>query len=308
MPKITGEQITMLIDITTRVTELTSLLKKIFQLPEVNKVLIRDIEILSLEQSDKIEQAVEECYHDILSDIDLGIHVTLHPEDIKEGRGYQNSSERIGLSRDNYLGLTFTNDGDLYQMYRVIMKNGVRFDIGFYITKDSSAPIYHIAQEVQEEIKEEGKYWPRWDLRKADFFWFTEVHALAKLMRGDYLISDHLANMLINETLVAQMLERDNQYGINFHRYGHREMLDYFSDLQADEQSDYCIEPKDETYQHIANKLKAAAVSYDRLIKRLNPSYEERRGIYFEIWKQYDAGYKYKLMNQSSLWEAENKV
>lgn len=67
--------------------ELISLLKNVFQLPEVYKVQIRGIDIISADESEKISSSVEECYHDVLSDIDVGIHVTLHPNDVGNDRG-----------------------------------------------------------------------------------------------------------------------------------------------------------------------------------------------------------------------------
>lgn len=266
--------------------ELTDLLSEVFLLPEVNKVQIRDIDIFSADEADKINKGIEECYHDVLSDIDLGIHVTLHSEDIGNGHGYQSNPERIRLTREKYLGLAFSSsNGGLFQMYRVVLKSGIRFDIGFYITEDSSVPIYHILKEIEEEIKDERKVWARWDLRRADNFWFVQIHSLAKLMRGDYLIADHLANMQINETLVAQMMERDDLYGTSFHRYGYREDLDY----QAVDMSEFQFEVKDDTYHMIAHKLFSAAISYDRLIKRFNPAYEERSSIFFDLWEHYEA-------------------
>jgi hypothetical protein len=225
----------MIINKVTMAQELTKLLIRVFQLPEVIKVQIREIEIFSPDEEDKIRQSVEECYHDILS--------------------------------------------------------GIRFDISFYIKADENAPIYHFLEEMQKDGKaeeghegrHEGKQ-DKWDLKKVDSFWFVEIQAIAKLMRGDYLIADHLANIQINETLVAQMIERDLLYETNFHRYGYREVLDY----KSDEIPGCQVEGQDKTYNMIADKLYSAAISYDRLIQRLNPEYEERRHILFEIWKQYE--------------------
>ncbi|NLO09507.1 MAG: hypothetical protein GX129_06505 [Clostridiales bacterium] len=273
----------MVINKSTMEYELTALLQRIFQLPEVNKVKIRDIDIFSADDSQKIRESIDKCYHDILSDIDVGIHVTLHTDDIGNGHGYHSNPQRIGLSRDNYLGLAFSDGDRLFQMLRVILKSGIRFDIGFYITEDSTAPIYNIPQVKEDEIKDEGKYWKRWDLQKADSFWFVEIQALAKLLRGDYLIADHLANMQINENLVAQMVDRDDRLGTNFHRYGNHESLDYLNAMKSECPYSDC----DDVYNMIADKIYAAAVTYDRLIKKLNPMYEERRSIFFKIWEQY---------------------
>lgn len=278
----------MVINKDSMMQELIIFLEKVFQLPEVNKVRIRDVDIASIDENNKLKKCIEESYHDVLSDIDIGVHVTLHPEDIDDGHGYHTNPQRIGLTREQLLGLACTggNNG-LFQMFRVIFRNGIRFDIGMYITKDITAPIYRIPREIEKEMRDEGKFWERWSLQKADEFWFTQIHSLAKLMRGDYLIADHLANMQINETLVAQMLERDNLYGTNIHRYGYREKLAY-----KDVEKEFVFSAQDETYNMIADKLVSAAVSYDRLIQGLNPLYEERRNIFFKIWKQYEAGLK----------------
>lgn len=266
--------------------ELIRILEKVFHLPEVDKVVIRDIEIFAPDENDKIDESINECYHDVLSDIDVGIHVTLHPEDLGNGHGYHSNPGRIGLSRDYYLGLACADGNEgLFQMFRLILKNGIRFDLGFYITVDETKPIYRIAQTELQEMKEEGKVWPRWDLKKTDNFWFVQILSLAKLKRGDYLIADHLANMQVNETLVAQMQERDDCYGITFHRFGYHENLEY----KAVDSSGFSFVEKDETYNMIAHKIYSVALAYDRLIKRSNSEYEERSSLFFEIWREYES-------------------
>jgi hypothetical protein len=271
--------------------ELVRILEKVFQLPEVDKVMIRDIEIFASDENDKIDDSIDVCYHDVLSDIDVGIFVTLHPEDLGNGHGYHSNPERIGLTRECYLGLAYSDGNEgLFQMFRLILKSGIRFDIGFYITVDETKPIYLIPQTEIKEIKEEGKVWPRWDLKKADNFWFVQILSLAKLKRGDYLIADHLANMQLNETLVAQMLERDDFYGTTFHRYGYHEHLEY----RTVDRSGFSFVEKDETYNMIAHKIYSVALAYDRLIKRSNPEYDERSNLFFEIWKEYDAKLDYE--------------
>lgn len=172
-------------------------------------------------------------------------------------------------------------------MFRVKLKCGIHFYIGFYITEDNTAPIHNIPQEKEDEVKDEGKYWKRWDLQKTDSFWFVEIQALAKLLRGDYLMADHLANMQINETIVAQMVDRDDRLGCNFHRYGSHEALDYMNVIETG-----CpYSDGDEIFNMIASKIYAAAITYDQLIKELNPSYEERSSIFFKIWEEYERNY-----------------
>ena len=101
-------------------------------------------------------------------DIDVGIHVTIHPEDFGNGHGYHCNPERIGLTRGSYLGLAFSDGNDgLFQMFRLIQKNGIRFDIGFYITLDETKPIYHIPKVKIQEIKEEGSAASRAEQKRA---------------------------------------------------------------------------------------------------------------------------------------------
>lgn len=274
------------IDNETRLQELERLLSDLFALPEVGSVKIRDIEIISPKETEKLRQAVEAGYHDILSDIDVGVYVTLHPADIGSGRPYHSNPERLGFCRNRYLGLSCSGEGD-FQMCRLILKSGIRFDVGFYITSCEMAPRLSIPIKEEKEQKKAGRFWPYWDLRKADSFWFMEIQALAKLYRRDYLIADHLANMAVNETLVAQMVMRDDAYGTNFHRYGHGEKPAYPLAGKADSG---LWDGREKCFADIGGKLYAAAVTYDKLVKELNPFYEECRQIFFEIWKQYDEG------------------
>jgi hypothetical protein len=81
------------------------------------------------------------------------------------------------------------------------------------------------------------------------------------------------------------MIERDNLYKTNIHRFGYRENLAY----KLYYGKEFVFTKLDETYNMIADKLVSAAVTYDHLVQELNPLYEERRSIFFEIWKQYEA-------------------
>lgn len=205
--------------------DLQKMLSCILALPEVTKVNIRKIEIPSPDAKEVIWNALEASYHDRFSDVDIHVYVNLHPENCRETLIYHQHPQRLGLNRDHYLGLMM---GGLHDtpVLRLVMKNGMRYDLAFHITEDLSAPILQFPQE-EDIVKQDGRFWPDWDLKKADAFWFMQIQALGKLYRGDYLIADHIANMQINETLVAQMVMRDDQYGTNIHRYGHGEELDY---------------------------------------------------------------------------------
>ena len=102
--------------------------------------------------------------------------------------------------------------------------------------------------------------------------------------RKDYLISSHLANMNCNETLVMQMVLRDLRYGTNHHRYGYAEELEYVRDLGK---SPYGT--GDRAFDRIADRLYAAALTYDRLAKEFYPRYQNRSAGFFAIWDCYKA-------------------
>ncbi|TAH67143.1 MAG: hypothetical protein EWM47_09420 [Anaerolineaceae bacterium] len=71
--------------------------------------------------------------------------------------------------------------------------------------------------------------------------------------------------------------------GTNFHRYGNHEELEYINEMK----SECPFSNRDKIFNLVAGKLYTAAITYDRLIKKLNPSYEERSNIFFEIWEEY---------------------
>ena len=70
---------------------------------------------------------------------------------------------------------------------------------------------------------------PNWPIENINRFWFVQIQALGKLYRKDFLISNHLANMNLNETLVQQMVLRDMEHGTNHHRYGYVEKIAYMN-------------------------------------------------------------------------------
>lgn len=120
-------------------------------------------------------------------------------------------------------------------------------------------------------------------VKMLDGFWFVQVQALGKLYRNDFLISDHLANININETLVQQMVLRDIKYGTNFHRFGYKEELEY---LKADENE--CPYKRDnKIFNHIANKIYASSITYDKLTLHFYPEYIGRKEALFDIWEYY---------------------
>jgi hypothetical protein len=164
-------------------------------------------------------------------------------------------------------------------MYRIILQNGMRYDLGFDFVFDENADTILTSTGAASDTKGE-----KLSLADIDRFWFLQLHALAKLYRNDFLISDHLANMSINETLVQQMILRDMKYGTTFHRYGYQEELEY---LQVDKAK--CpYRRENPTFNMIAAKIYSTAITYDKLTLAFYPEYKERKEILFAIWDYYE--------------------
>lgn len=260
--------------------ELIKRIDKIFAFPEVCAVKIKDINIEKSQPKEKIyillKQAVEISYHDVLSDIDMSVVVKLSSKNTITPEQYMKMINRYGITGDCYLGLVLIPDN---MMYRIIMRNGMRYDLGFeFIYDDNNNDIITVSDTRIEGNNE------KWPIDNIDRFWFVQIQALAKLYRNDFLIGDHLANININETLVQQMVLRDIKYGTNFHRYGYKEELEY---LQVNEAE--CPYKRDNAvFNKIAAKIYAASITYDKLTLHFYPEYKGRKEILFDIWECYD--------------------
>lgn len=182
--------------------------------------------------------------------------------------------DRFGIRTENCLGIAFVEES---KMYRIILKNGLRYDFGFEFEYDPAADCI-IMTEIEQEYSN-----PEWPLEKVNRFWFVQIQALAKLYRNDFLIGDHLAHMNLNETLVQQMVLRDIKYGTNHHRYGYCETLEYRKNQEK------CpIHSLNEQFNLIADKLYCAAVTYDELTKAFYPEYISRTPYFLTIWNCYE--------------------
>ena len=246
---------------------------RIFALQEIESVTVRDIVITRKDKKLSCRQAFEAGYHDCFSDVDLSVKVRLPKSDLVSKEEYMKRIDRFGISTDSVLGYFFVPAN---QMYRIIFKNGMRYDFGFEFKYCEKA-----ALELEElpDVKEENANWPMENINR---FWFVQIQALGKLYRRDYLIGGHLANMNCNDTLVMQMIMRDLEYGTNHHRYGHSEELEYVRELGK------CPFVTDnQTFNRIADHLYAAALAYDRLAKHFYPEYQGRSETFFEIWGGY---------------------
>ncbi len=264
------------------IKELNKRIEDIFSLPETCSVKIRDIVIEKIQSQETIQEsilkAVENCYHDVLSDTDLAVTVKLSPYDTVTPDQYMQMIERYKITSDNYLGLAFVKES---KMYRIILQNGMRYDFGFAFLLDEKADKFIIELDTNQNKNDDNTHLP---LENIDRFWFVQIQALAKLYRNDFLIGDHLANMNINETLVLQMVLRDIKYGTNFHRYGYQEELEYLQSVETE-----CpYEKENPIFNLIARKLFSASLIYDKLAPKLNCQYKDRRKIFLDIWDRYD--------------------
>lgn len=256
-------------------TELDKFISNIFLLPEVYVVKIRDVIICRDEVwDDKLQKAMDKGYHDCYSDVDLSIVVKLSSQGNITSVEYMKHIDRFGINADNCLGMCFVAENN---MYRIILKNGMRYDFGFEFDYDDNAECIHIVPREEEWSN------PSWSIDNVNQFWFLQIQALGKLYRKDFLISAHLANMNLNETLVQQMVLRDIERGTNHHRYGYEEELAYMRN------KDKCpIKASNDTFNMIADKLYCAALTYDELMLQLYPEYKRRSQDFFEIWKCYE--------------------
>ena len=234
--------------------ELDKLIETIFQLPEVNAVKVRDVVMEKGEdRSAKLQDAMEKSYHDWCSDVDLAVLVKFSTKETVTESEYMERIDRFGIGEENCLGFCFV-DGN--NMYRIIMKNGMRYDFGFEFCYDENAETVSLGE------KEDAYNHLNWSRDNVNRFWFVQIQALGKLYRKDFLIGSHLANMNLNETLVQQMVLRDMKYGTNHHCYGYEEELTYLK-----YQGECPVKSGNDTFDLIADKLYAAALAYDELTK-----------------------------------------
>ena len=247
-------------------------LEEIFKHPEITSAAVRDIVITRETMIEAGKQAFDAGFHDIYSDIDLSVRVCLPPNGSVTSEEYIRQIDRFGVSKDTALGWMFI---PVNQMYRIIFKNGMRYDFGFEIENAGDEPI------TLEDCIDEAEN-VNWPLDNINRFWFIQIQALGKLYRKDYLISSHLANMNCNDTLVMQMVMRDLKHGTSHHRYGYAEEIEYIKDLGKTPYKNV-----DETFDRISDHLYAAALTYDKLAKMFYPNYQERSAVFFDIWDWY---------------------
>ena len=259
---------------------LVELVGRVEQLPEYEGVCVGKVELNSRNNA-QIDAAVEHRWHDALSDIDARVRLALAGDDLP---AYLTAAgaRRLGFGPEEVLGLCVDARGE-EALYRIARRDGMRFDLKLQLRPDSGRAALGLAPERDEPEPGEGRIWPRPTAEHADRFWFVQVQALGKLLRGDYLIADHLANCQTNETLVMQMRLRDDAKGTCVHRYGGRERLEY---LAAEAPA---FPAADGTAEHIGRKLAAAARAFDALTAAQWPGYRARAEEFYAVWRALEA-------------------
>ena len=246
-------------------------MEEIFAHPEIVNARVKDIVVTRENLKEAGRQAFEAGFHDIYSDSDLHIKVCLPKDGSVTPEDYLKRIDRFGVSKDTALGWMFVAENNVH---RIIFKNGMRYDLIFDFEEGDTELLLEPYRSDSENEK--------WPLENINRFWFIQIQALGKLYRKDYLISDHLANTNCNETLVMQMIMRDTKYESNHHRYGYSEELEYSKDFGK------CpFQTEDATFNRIADKLYAAAFTYDRLAKNFYPDYSDRSADFLAIWEAY---------------------
>lgn len=250
---------------------MVSFLDKLFALPEVEAIQVKGIKINSAFDSESIEKAINASYHDVLSDIDFSIEVSLSPEDFSSKEPvYRKHFSRLGIDKDVFGVLFQERDSEGTEVHRLCLKNGFRSDLIFHSRCEKEmAPLPESGEEAQSQ---------------RDSFWFLAIQTLGKLLRRDYLIADHISHMLLMEGLVLQMEERDRSHETNFHRYGYAENIEY-QNVSLEGYGRFLT--GDKGFCHTAENLIRAVVSYDTLCVRENPQYTPKQDVFFEIWEAY---------------------
>ena len=128
----------------TVITELDQFINCIFGLPEVDCVKIRDVIIPKDEPREvKLQDAMGKSYHDCYSDVDLSVVVRISPNDTITEAEYMRRIDRFGVNSDRCLGFCFVAENN---MYRIIFKNGMRYDFGFEFEYDDNAEFIHYSK------------------------------------------------------------------------------------------------------------------------------------------------------------------
>ena len=183
----------------------------IFKHPEIISASVKENPITREVLNENGKQAFRAGFHDAYSDTDLLLKVRLPKDGSVAPEEYLKRIDRFGVSEETALGWMFVPEN---HVCRVVFKNGLRYDLCFEFIYEGDEPLDLGSYAGKNDN-------PDWPIENINRFWFIEVQALGKLYRKDHLISAHLSNMNCNDTLVMQMIMRDQEHSTNHHRYGY---------------------------------------------------------------------------------------
>ena len=110
-------------------------LEAVFELPEIISASVKDITINRENTEDVGKRAFEAGFHDCYSDIDLLVKVCLPSDGSITPDTYMKRIDRFGVNRATALGWCFVPEN---KMYRIIFRNGMRYDFGFDFEYDEN--------------------------------------------------------------------------------------------------------------------------------------------------------------------------
>ena len=151
-------------------------------LPEFECATVRGHQVTAGDAA-ALDAAVAQSWHDALSDLDVKLDLRVSPADAP-AYATAAGAVRLGFERAQLLGLQVGGTADA-PLYRVVRRDGMRFDIGVRLNVDATCPALGLEAAREPERRLEGRYWPCLALTHADAFWFVQVQALGKLLRGD---------------------------------------------------------------------------------------------------------------------------
>lgn len=132
----------MIINRQTMEFETKQFLTTLFSLKEVERIAIKDIPVTSPTDAKSIEAGLTECYHDVLSDVDINLWIRLHPVDFNRPTPvYKSFFSRLQL-RDRIFGIVFQecdrSKGNKEGM-RIVLNSGFRMDVTCHVHCDEAA-------------------------------------------------------------------------------------------------------------------------------------------------------------------------
>ena len=137
---------------------LLSYLESIFRLKEVKSARIRDIVINRENMNMAAEKGFEAGYNDAYSDTDLYLKIQLPEDGTVTAEEYLKRIDRFGVNTETALGWMFVPENC---MYRIIFKDGMRYDLGFEFEYADDAALTLEAPDAKITDKL-GHKWGAW--------------------------------------------------------------------------------------------------------------------------------------------------